>query len=60
MVTRRQVLVFLGGLTGVAFMPISNGQVTSRDVRQNAIKQPHIFPAAVGTTELAHLAATIT
>ncbi len=59
MLSRRRLLVLLGGLIGVAFMPISNGQVTSRDVRQNAIKQSHVFPAAIDTTELADLAATV-
>ncbi len=40
-------------------MPTSNGQVGSRDIRQSAIKQSHVFPAAIGTTELEDLSATI-
>ena len=40
-------------------MPTSNGQVTSRDIRQNAVKQLHVSPAAIDTTELADLAASI-
>lgn len=40
-------------------MPISNGQITGRDIRQKAIKQPHIFPAAIGTTELDDRAVTV-
>ena len=40
-------------------MPTSNGQVTGRDIRQKAIKQSHVFPAAIDTTELAGLAVTV-
>jgi hypothetical protein len=40
-------------------MPISNGQITSRDIRQNAIKPIHVFPAAIDTAELADLAVTV-
>ncbi len=40
-------------------MPTSNGQVGSRDIRQNAVRQLHVFPAAIGTTELVDLGATI-
>ena len=58
-VTRRQLLVSLFGLTGVVLMPTSNGQVGSRDIRQKAIKTSHVFPAAIDTTELADLAASV-
>ena len=40
-------------------MPTSNGQVGSRDIRQKAIKQSHVFPAAIDTLELADLAVTV-
>ena len=40
-------------------MPTSNGQVGSRDIRQNAVRQLHVFPAAIDTAELADLAASI-
>lgn len=40
-------------------MPTSNGQVTSRDLRTKAVRQSHVFPAAIGTTELAALAVTV-
>jgi len=40
-------------------MPTSNGQIGSREIRQKAIKTSHVFPAAIDTTELADLAATI-
>ena len=40
-------------------MPTSNGQVGSRDIRQKAIKNSHVFPAAIDTAELADMSATV-
>ena len=39
-------------------MPTSNGQVTSRDIRQQAIKTLHILDDAVATAKIPNLAVT--
>ncbi len=40
-------------------MPTSNGQVTSRDIRQKAVKSLHIVDANVTTAKLTDLAVTL-
>lgn len=39
-------------------MPTSNGQVTSRDIRQNAVKTLHLLDEAVTTAKIPDLAVT--
>ena len=39
-------------------MPTSNGQITSRDIRQKAVKSLHIVDANVTTAKIADLAVT--
>ncbi len=56
-VTRRQLLVSLFGLIGVT-MPISNGQVGSRDIRQAAVKTLHVSDDAITTPKIEDLAVT--
>jgi len=40
-------------------MPTSNGQVSSRDIRQKAIKTLHIVDESIATAKLANLAVTV-